>query len=131
MASSGVQYTMSSPWERNRMVTGRTRFSCSTPSVISMGMFWLPVRTAMSRQYSRALRTGTATTSRRLRPVAVRSFGGAFPLRWCQVRAACDQSAIACRAVVFPQLLGPASTAGWSSSIRVRSPKRLKFRISR
>ena len=67
----------------------------------------------------------------RLSEVEVRFLGGAWPLLPCQVATACDQSAMACMAVVLPQLLGPMSTAGWSSSMRCRSPKRLKFWISR
>ena len=67
----------------------------------------------------------------RLSGAEVRFLGGACPLLSCQVLTACDQSATACMAVVLPQSLGPMSTAGWSSSTRCRSPKRLKFRISR
>ena len=48
----------------------------------------------------------------RLSDVAVRSLGVDFPFASNHVLTACDQSAIAWIAVVFPQLLGPMSTAG-------------------
>lgn len=56
--------------------------------------------------------TGTATMLSRLSAVAVRSFALDSLRTSYQVLTACDHSAKAWMALVFPQLLGPISTAG-------------------
>ena len=94
------------------MVTGSTLFSCSTPRVITNGMYALFLRTTVLCQKYRVRCTGTETRFSRLSDVDVRALGGALPLLSYQVLTACDQSAMAWIAVVLPQLFGPMSTAG-------------------
>ncbi len=122
VSSSGVQYTRSSPWLRKRTVTGSTRPSCRTPTAICMKMGLLALRTAVLCQKYRVRWTGTATMFKRLIDVEVRCLGVVLPLLSNQILMAWDYSAIACMAVVLPQLLGPMNTAGCSRSSRHRFP---------